>query len=164
MAGARGIDNKDAAKQQQQYIEKLKQKINASSFKGTDEQASRPTATRQLSKLYSSSNLSKMGAATGSEEEEEPEEEDCYPSSEEDLEAKQSYKTAGYWALPENVRHAIDVAREKSRHSDFYNRLKSLNDKIHVYKRIFYTKTPKYEEMFYERKRKRLEALMRREQ
>ena len=109
--------------------------------------------------------VSGMGLAAGmSDLEDGEEEEELYQSSEEDIEARNQYKTPAYWALPENVRHAIDVAREKSKHSDFYNRLRSLNDKISVYKRIFYTKTPKFEEMFLKRKRKRLEAMMRREQ
>ena len=85
-------------------------------------------------------------------------------SSEEDPDAKENYKTEAYWSLPENVRQAIDCARRKAKHSDFYIRLKSLNDKIGVYKKIFYTKTPKYEQMFMERKRKRLESMMRKEQ
>ena len=80
------------------------------------------------------------------------------------MEAKVNYKNSAYWALPENVRHAIDCARKKSKHSDFYNRLRSLNDKIGVYKKVFYTKTPKYEKVFMERKRQRLEELMLKEQ
>lgn len=42
--------------------------------------------------------------------------------------------------------------------------MSSLNDKIGVYKRIFYTRTPKFEKAFIERKRERLEELMRKEQ
>lgn len=91
-------------------------------------------------------------------------EEEYTESSEEDMEAKINYKNSAYWALPENVRHAIDCARKKSKHSDFYNRLRSLNDKIGVYKKVFYTKTPNYEKVFMERKRRRLEELMLREQ
>ena len=34
-----------------------------------------------------------------------------------------SYRDAGYWALPENVRSAIDMAKMKSKHSEFYYRL-----------------------------------------
>jgi hypothetical protein len=56
------------------------------------------------------------------------------------------------------------MAKKKSKHSDFYNRLRSLNDKIGVYKKIFYTKTPKYEQVYQDKKRKRLELLMRKEQ
>jgi hypothetical protein len=90
---------------------------------------------------------------TPSESSEELGEEDEETSSDEDMEAKVNYKNSAYWALPENVRHAIDCARKKSKHSDFYNRLRSLNDKIGVYKKVFYTKTPKYEKVFMERKR-----------
>lgn len=45
-----------------------------------------------------------------------------------------NYKNAAYWALPENVRHAIDISKKKSKHSAFYNRMNALNDKIAVYK------------------------------
>jgi len=38
------------------------------------------------------------------------------------------------------VKSAIEIARKKSRHSDFYEKLKSLNEKIGVYKQIFYLK------------------------
>lgn len=31
------------------------------------------------------------------------------------------YQNASYWALPENVRHAIDLSKKKSKHSDFCN-------------------------------------------
>jgi hypothetical protein len=36
--------------------------------------------------------------------------------------------------LPENVRHAIDVGKQKAKHSEFYYRLKGLNERIHTYK------------------------------
>ena len=42
--------------------------------------------------------------------------------------------------------------------------MSSLNDKIGVYKRIFYTRTPRFEKAFIERKRERLEELMQKEQ
>ena len=52
-----------------------------------------------------------------------------------------SWKNEQYWALPENVRNAIDVAKMKKKHSDFYYRLRLLNDKIHIYTSIFYSKS-----------------------
>ena len=33
------------------------------------------------------------------------------------------WRNAAYWRLPENVRHAIDVAKMKSKHSEFWYRL-----------------------------------------
>ena len=42
-------------------------------------------------------------------------------------------KDKAYWALPEHIRHAIDISRKKSKHSEFYGRLTELNDKIGVY-------------------------------
>ena len=35
----------------------------------------------------------------------------------------QSYKNKAYWNLPENVRNAIDLAKMKSKHSEFYYKL-----------------------------------------
>ena len=47
-----------------------------------------------------------------------------------------------YWTLPENVRKAIDVAKLKRKNSEFYYKLKLLNDKIHIFTSIFYSKMP----------------------
>lgn len=66
-------------------------------------------------------------------------------SSSEEGENLDGYKNKAYWALPENVRNAIDLSKKKSKHSDFYYKMASLNDKIAVYKKIFYTSAPKYE-------------------
>ena len=45
----------------------------------------------------------------------------------------------------------------KKKHSDFYYRLRLLNDKIHIYTSIFYSKVPKYQQRWYEVKKKILE-------
>ena len=45
----------------------------------------------------------------------------------------------------------------KRKHSDFYYRLKILNDKINVFTAIFYNRVPAYQIRFYDRKRKDLE-------
>jgi len=66
-------------------------------------------------------------------------------SSSEEGENLDGYKNKAYWALPENVRNAIDLSKKKSKHSDFYYKMASLNDKIAVYKKIFYTSAPKFE-------------------
>jgi len=58
------------------------------------------------------------------------------------------YQNAQYWALPENVRLAIDHAKKKSKHSDFCNRLKGLNDKIAIYKILFYAKKTKHQQLY----------------
>lgn len=42
------------------------------------------------------------------------------------------------------MRNAIDVAKLKKKHSDFYYRLRLLNDKIHIFTNIFYNKVPLY--------------------
>jgi hypothetical protein len=49
--------------------------------------------------------------------------------SERDNEVEE-YKDERYFQLPLNVRRAIDVAKSKKKHSDFYYRLRLLNDKI----------------------------------
>jgi len=46
--------------------------------------------------------------------------------------------------LPENVQIAIIKGKSKSKHSEFYNRLKDLNEKIGTYKSIFYDRVPAY--------------------
>ena len=62
-----------------------------------------------------------------------------------------------YWTLPENVRKAIDIAKLKRKNTDFYYRLKKLNDKIHIFTSIFYSKIPKYQKDYYYKKKKTLE-------
>ena len=62
-----------------------------------------------------------------------------------------------YWALPENVRNAIDMAKMKRKHSDFYYRLNLVNDKLHVYTSLFYNKVPCYQQTWQEKKVKKLE-------
>lgn len=42
--------------------------------------------------------------------------------------------------------------------------MKSLTDKLAVYTQVFYTKAPKFERVFMERKRKKLEEMMLKEQ
>lgn len=62
-------------------------------------------------------------------------------SSDEDDKTQQTWKyNESYLALPENVRAAIDLSREKSKHSEFYYKLRGLNDRIKIYKSNFYDK------------------------
>lgn len=53
---ATGKDSKNYAKKQQQYIEKLKQKINQSNFKGKEPEQNH-LVRRRFSKLHSSQNV-----------------------------------------------------------------------------------------------------------
>ena len=55
---------------------------------------------------------------------------------------------AQYNSLPANVRHAIDVGKQKAKHSEFYYRLKGLNERIYTYKGIFYDKVPAYQRSY----------------
>ena len=61
---------------------------------------------------------------------------------------EENYKDDEYWSLPENVRNAIDIGKRNKKHSDFYYKLSDLTQKIQVYKKVFYSKTPKYEKHF----------------
>ena len=45
----------------------------------------------------------------------------------------------------------------KKKHSDFYYKLRLLNDKINIYTSIFYSKVPNYQKKWYEVKKKILE-------
>jgi hypothetical protein len=57
---------------------------------------------------------------------------------------KPYWRNAAYYRLPENVRAAIDVAKMKSKHTEFWYRLQTLNDKIFVFRSVFYTRMPTY--------------------
>ena len=45
----------------------------------------------------------------------------------------------------------------KQKHSEFYYKLQTLNDKIYVFRTHFYTKMPAYQRAFLEKKQKKLE-------
>lgn len=47
-----------------------------------------------------------------------------------------------YYNLPPRVQAALRKSEERSKHSDFYYKLKNLNFKIHLYNRLFYNKVP----------------------
>jgi hypothetical protein len=78
------------------------------------------------------------------------------PSSEESVSSEEDDKTdpsfwrrdKNYHSLPANVRHAIDVGKQKAKHSEFYYRLKGLNERIYTYKHIFYGKIPAYQKNY----------------
>lgn len=44
----------------------------------------------------------------------------------------------------DNVKHAILLSEEKSNKTEFYRKLESLAEKIHIYKNIFYTRSPSF--------------------
>jgi hypothetical protein len=146
LGGAGGNqDHNDQLKQ----LELIKQKMVKSNFAGGTSLTDPRQASEENQALTNRTKEQQMAfeiLGYAPELTESSEEEDEYESSSEgDPDAAINYKNEAYWALPENVRQAIDTAKKKSKHSDFYNRLRSLNDKIGVYKKIFYTKTPKYE-------------------
>jgi cbb3-type cytochrome oxidase cytochrome c subunit len=62
------------------------------------------------------------------------------------------WKNEAYWRLPENVRNAVDLAKIKSKHSEFWYRLETLNDKIFVFRSIFYSQMPSFQKQFYKKK------------
>lgn len=44
-----------------------------------------------------------------------------------------------YQKLHENVQHAVDLAKTKSSKTEFWHQLQNLNDKILIYKDMFYS-------------------------
>jgi hypothetical protein len=62
------------------------------------------------------------------------------------------WQNENYWKLPENVRNAIDIANIKQKHTSFYHRLLTLNDKIFVFRSVFYGRMPSYQKAFYLKK------------
>jgi hypothetical protein len=78
-----------------------------------------------------------------------------------DGEKKIHWRNEAYWRLPENVRNAVDLANMKNKHTAFCQRLESLNDKIFVFRDVFYGRVPAYQKAFYEKKRKELEEELR---
>ena len=87
-------------------------------------------------------------------------------SSEADDEgARAQYRsTKQYQALPAHVREAIDKVQERRKHSEFYDKLKSLNKKIKVFQQIFYTQSPAHERRYQAKQQKVLEEQMREDQ
>jgi hypothetical protein len=85
------------------------------------------------------------------------EEEEHENSSQGEKENPSSWQTEQFYALPENVQNAINNAKLKKKHTDFYYRLRLLNDKIHVFTKIFYNRVPLYQKKWYEKKRADLE-------
>ena len=57
-------------------------------------------------------------------------------------------KDEGYYSLPKNVRNAISISKQKQKHSEFYYKLKHLNDRINIYTKVMYDKVPAYQQAF----------------
>ena len=64
------------------------------------------------------------------------------------------WKTKKYWNLPENVRAAIDLSEMKRQHSQFWYKLQEVNDKIYVFREMFYSKQTRFEKQYYSHKEK----------
>ena len=72
------------------------------------------------------------------------------------------WKNKEYFRLPENVRNAIDMAEMKQKHTGFFYKLQTLNDKIFVYRSVFYNRMPEHQRIFMEKKKAKLEEKLRR--
>lgn len=61
----------------------------------------------------------------------------------------------------DNVKHAILLRTEKDNKSEFYRKLETLTERIHIYKNIFYAKQPKFAKnnKRFERNKKAVDAL-----
>lgn len=55
------------------------------------------------------------------------------------------------------------MAKLKSKHSDFWYRLQTMNDKLFVFRSVFYGAVPQYQRVFLEKKRKALEDKLKEE-
>ena len=62
------------------------------------------------------------------------------------------------------MRAAIDVAKLKSKHSEFWYKLENLNDKLMIFKMLFYSKMPHHQKVFYEKKKAEMDERMQQEQ
>ena len=49
------------------------------------------------------------------------------------------------------------MAKKKSKHSEFFYRLQTMNDKILIYRSMFYNKMPAHQKQFLEKKQEALE-------
>ena len=47
--------------------------------------------------------------------------------------------------LPDAVKIAVENSKQKAKHSDFYYKLSDLNNRIGLYKKLFYNKIPQYQ-------------------
>ena len=55
------------------------------------------------------------------------------------------------------MRNAIDKAEIKKKNSSFFYKLQNLNDKIYVFRSLFYTKKPHFQRRFLEKKKTMME-------
>ena len=69
------------------------------------------------------------------------------------------WQDEAYWRLPEKVRQAIDGAKQKSAHSEFYYRLQLMNDKVFVYKQCYTNQLPKFEKTYQKKKREEMKKI-----
>lgn len=101
------------------------------------------------------SDLSSRSSQYGSSQEGKPKEEPVIPDD-------AHWKNKEYYRLPENVRNAIDMAEMKQKHTGFFYKLQTLNDKIFVYRSVFYNRMPEHQRIFMEKKKAKLEEKLRR--
>lgn len=76
-----------------------------------------------------------------------------------------SLKDEEFQSLPNNVQHALEMVLQKNKKTDFYNQLVTLNDKILIYKDMFYSRKQAHEinyEMKIKRQAEMIEELGRR--
>ena len=95
-------------------------------------------------------------------EEMDPEDLDQLPnedsSDEDDKNAPNFWsKIHGFETLPSNVQEAIMKSKEKAKHSEFYYKLRNLQDRIGVYKTMFYNRKPVHLKMFLARQKEHRE-------
>ena len=73
---------------------------------------------------------------------------DTHDRSRDSMRVNKSWQNEDYWKLPENVRRAVDLAESKSKNDSFCKKLENLNDKIFVFKQMFYKRQPAFDHQF----------------
>ena len=67
-----------------------------------------------------------------------------FSSDEDDKQQKEFWTLGGVdlTKLPANVQEAVSKARQNAKHTDFYYKLKKLQERIRVFKDMFYHRNP----------------------
>ena len=112
----------------------------AKRFKLNERQLSKKNKERKKSKQRESESLSINDPSSSLEDTSDPEQLNSTMQHRQLL-----LQTERFRCLPEQVRAAIELSHQKQKHSEFYYRLRGLNERIKIYKENFYEKVPSYQ-------------------
>ena len=54
--------------------------------------------------------------------------------------------------MPKHVQDAIVNGKKKAKHSEFYYKLRGLNEKINLYTKLFYNRVPAYQRAYMQKR------------